>query len=52
VGERLVDLEEAVRPEAARVHHPFGNALVIEMEQLLAEMEVLQRSRAAIRSEF
>ncbi len=32
---------------AAGVHHPLGDALVVEMEDLLAEMEVLEQRRTA-----
>jgi hypothetical protein len=42
-SERLVGLEVAVRAEAARVHDALGDALVVEVEDLLAEMEVLQQ---------
>ena len=45
--QRLVVLEEAVRAVAAGMHHPLGNALVVEMEDLLAEMEVLEQRRPA-----
>jgi hypothetical protein len=37
-----------VRPEAARVHHALGDPLVVEVEELLAEVEVLERRRAAL----
>ena len=47
VAERLVGLEEAVRAEAAGVHDPLGDALVVEVEDLLAEVEVLEQRRAA-----
>jgi hypothetical protein len=30
------------------VHHPLGNALVVEVEDLLPEMEVLQYTRSAL----
>lgn len=33
-------------PEAPGVDHPLGDALVIEVEELLPEVEVLQKSRA------
>ncbi len=36
-----------MRAEAARVHDALGNALVIEMEDLLAEVKVFERGRAA-----
>ena len=45
VGQRLVGLEEAVRAVAAGVHDPLGDALVIEVEDLLAEVEVLEERR-------
>ena len=47
VGERLVVLEVAVGPVAAGVDDPLGDALVVEVEDLLAEVEVLQQGRAA-----
>ena len=43
VGQRRVALEEAVRAAAARVHDAFGNALVVEVRDLLAQDEVLQQ---------
>ena len=46
VGERLVVLEVAVGPEAAGVDDALGDALVVEVEDLLAEVEVLQERRA------
>ena len=45
--QRLVGLEEAVRAVAAGMHHALGNALVVEVEDLLAEMEILDQRRAA-----
>ena len=45
--ERLVVLEETMRAVAARVNHPLRNALVVEMENLLAEMEVFKNGRPA-----
>ena len=47
VGERLVVLEVAVGAVAARVDDPLGDALVVEVEDLLAEVEVFQQRRAA-----
>ena len=44
--ERLVRLEHAVGAGAAGVHHPLGDALVVEVHDLLAEVEVLQQGRA------
>ena len=54
VGQRLVGLEVAMRAEAAGMDHPLGDALVVEMEDLLAEVEVLEQRRpgAPIFSEF
>ena len=46
VAERLVALEVAVRAVAAGVDDSFGNALVVEVEDLLPEVEVLERRRA------
>ncbi len=37
-----------MRAEAARVHDPFRDPLVIEVEDLLAEVEVLERGGTAI----
>ncbi len=48
VGERLVVLEEAVRAEAAGVHDALGDAFVVEVEDLLAEVKVLEQRRAAV----
>jgi hypothetical protein len=36
-----------VRARAARVDDPLGNALVIEVEDLLAQVEVFEQHRAA-----
>ena len=46
VGERFVALEVAVRSVAAGVDDSFGDALVVEVEDLLPEVEVLERRRA------
>ena len=35
-------------PEPTGVHHPLGDALVVEVEDLLAEVEVLEQRRAAL----
>ena len=48
VGQRLVVLEVAVRAEAAGVDHPLGDALVVEVEDLLPEVEVLEQRRAPL----
>ena len=44
VGERLVVFEVTVRPVAAGVDDPLGNALMVEVEDLLPEVEVLQQT--------
>ena len=46
-GKRFVGLEKAVCTVAARMHHPLGDALMVEVEDLLAEVEVFQERRAA-----
>ena len=45
--QRLVVLEEAMRAVAARMHDALGNPLMVEMEDLLAEMEILDQRRTA-----
>ena len=47
LGERPVVLEVAVEAVAAGVDDALGDALVVEVEELLAEVEVLQEGRAA-----
>ena len=47
VGERLVVLEEPVGAVAAGVHDSLRNPLVVEVEDLLAEVEVLQQRRTS-----
>ena len=49
VGQRIRQLEEAVRAAAARVHDALGNALVVEVHHLLAQDEVFQQRWAARR---
>ena len=44
--QRLVALEVAVRAGAARVDDALGDALVVEVGDLLAEDEVLEQRRA------
>jgi hypothetical protein len=44
---RLVDLEIAVRRRAARVHGALGNALVVEVRDLLAQDEVFEQRGSA-----
>jgi hypothetical protein len=41
----LVVFEEAVRRIATGVHHPLGNPLVVEVEDLLPEMKILNQRR-------
>ena len=47
VGVAVAD-EDAVRAGAACVHHPLGDALVVEVRDLLAQVVVLQQRRAAL----
>ena len=42
-----VALEVAVRGRATGVHHPLGDALVVEVGDLLAQVVVLEQGRAA-----
>jgi hypothetical protein len=42
LGQRLVDLEVTVGGSTAGVHHALGNALVVEMRDLLAKYEIFQ----------
>ena len=46
LGDGLGALEEAVRRRAARVDDPLGDALVVEVGDLLAKDEVLEERRA------
>ena len=46
-GERLRQLEIAVRTGAAGVDDPLGNALVVEVADLLAQHEVFEQGRPA-----
>ena len=48
LGERLVDLEAAVGAGAARVDDALRDALVVEVGDLLAEVEVLEQRGAAL----
>ena len=43
-GERLVNLEIAVRSRSAGMHHAFGNALAAEVRQLFGKIEVLKEA--------
>ena len=47
VGQRPVILEVAVGPVPPGVDDPLGDPLVVEVEDLLAEVEVFQERRAA-----
>src|SRR5690606_17987266 len=40
--------EHAMRARSARVDDPFGNPLMVEMEDLLAQNEVFDQRRAAL----
>ena len=42
IRKRLVILEVSVGAISARMHHPFRNSLMIEMEDLLAEVKILE----------
>jgi len=44
---RFVILEEAMRAVATGVNHPLRNTLMIEVEDLFAEMEILKQRWAA-----
>ena len=48
VGGAVAD-EDAVRGGAAGVHDPLGDALVVEVRDLLAEVVVLEQGRARAR---
>ena len=43
IRERLVGLEESMRPRAPRVHDALGNSFVIEMRDLLAQHEIFEQ---------
>src|SRR3546814_13268673 len=47
VGQGFVRLEEAVRAEAASMHPALRNALMVEVEDLIAKVEVIQSGRPA-----
>ena len=46
LGNRSRTFEVAMRPRAARMHDALGDAFVVEMEDLLAENEILEQRRA------
>ena len=46
-GKRFVILEEPVRTVAAGVNDAFGDALMVEMKDLLAEMKIFDQGRPA-----
>ncbi len=48
LGDRLGAFEISVRTEAARMHHPFRDPLVVEVEDLLAEMRVFHQRWPAL----
>ena len=45
--QRLVGFEETVRARATRMHDALGDALVVEVRELLAQDEVLEQRRPA-----
>ena len=47
LGRRSVRLEHAMGGRTASVHHPLGDALVVEVRDLLTEVEVLHERRPA-----
>ena len=47
VGKRFIRFEEAMRAEAPCMHDPLWDAFMIEMEDLFAEVLVLQQGRTA-----
>ena len=46
-GERIVILEVAVCAESSRVDHALRNSFVVEVEDLLAKMEIFEQCRPA-----
>ena len=48
LGERFRRLEIAMRPGAARMHDTLGDALMVEMRDLLAQDEIFEQARAAL----
>ena len=48
LGERFRRLEVAMRPGAARMHDALGDALMVEMGDLLAQDEIFEQARAAL----
>src|SRR5262249_36695219 len=47
VSQRRIVLEISTRPEAAGMYHPLGDALMVEVEELLAEVKIFERRGAA-----
>src|SRR5687767_8508161 len=47
VGQRFVVLEIAMRSETTGMNHPFGDTLMVEVEELLAQVKILERGRPA-----
>src|SRR5262245_42361492 len=47
IGQRRIILEIPMRPEAAGMYHPLGDALMVEVEELLAEVKIFERRGAA-----
>ena len=48
IGDVVGRLEYAVRARAAGMDDPFGNALMVEVEDLLTQHEVLEQRRATL----
>src|SRR5262249_30260140 len=47
IGQRRIVLEISTCPEAAGMHHALGDALMVEVEELLAEVKIFERRGAA-----
>src|SRR5207245_498333 len=43
VGKRCIVLEIPTHPEATGMHHALGDALMVEVEELLAEVKIFER---------
>src|SRR5262249_59524685 len=47
VSQRRIVLEIPTHPEAAGMYHPLGDALMVEVEELLAEVKIFERRGTA-----
>src|SRR5499426_1369102 len=45
IGQRRIILEIPTHPEAAGMYYPLGDALMVEVEELLAEVKIFERRR-------